>query len=182
MEVLFWCVLIVLARITDVSIGTIRTIMMIQGRRALALTLAIFEILVWVFIVSRVITQLAEKPVYGVAYAIGFALGTFIGITLEQRLALGRQVVRIITRSGDEIARQLRADGLIVTEFDGRGRDGPVQELFIEVERRQTREVIRQARRLDSKCYYMVDDVRMASTEERAAQESGGWRGILKKK
>jgi uncharacterized protein YebE (UPF0316 family) len=181
-DVLFWCGVIILARIGDVSIGTIRTIMTIQGRRGLAITLAMFELTIWVFVVSRVINEISKQPVYGVAYAIGFALGTYIGMTIEQRLALGRQVVRIITRQGPELAQALRATGLLVTQFDGYGRDGPVQELFIEVERKQTRKVIARARELDPKCYYMVDDIRTASTEEARVEEAGGWRSVLKKK
>ncbi len=181
-DVLFWCGVIVVARIGDVSIGTIRTIMMIQGRRGLAITLAMFELTIWVFVVSQVINKISQQPVYGFAYAIGFSLGTFIGMTIEQRLALGRQVVRIITRQGPELAQALRESGLWVTQFDGYGRDGPVQELFIEVERKQTRTVIARARTLDPKCYYMVDDIRMASTEETRLADAGGWRSAFKKK
>lgn len=180
-QVLLTCLLIIVARIADVSLGTIRTIFTIQGRRGIAIVLSVFEILIWVFIVSRVIHGIQDQPVYGLAYAIGYALGTFMGITIEQRLALGRQVVRIITRQGPELAEALRTAGYVVTQFDGHGRDGPVQQLFIELERRQARKVIAHARELDPKCYYMVDDVRLASSALQNRQ-STGWRSIPKKK
>ncbi len=180
--VLLTCLLIIVARIGDVSLGTIRAIMTIQGRRMIALSVGVFELLIWVFVVSHVIQDLRAEPIYGVAYALGFALGTFVGMTIEQKLALGRQVVRIMTRQGDEMAPALRAAGLVVTLFDGFGRDGPVQELFIEIERRQARKVIAQARALDPQCYYIVDDIRMASSASARTREFGVWRGILKKK
>lgn len=163
LEVIVWSLIIIVARIGDVSISTVRTILMIQGRRGVAIVLAVPEILIWVFIVSRVVTDIREKPVYGIAYAIGFASGTYIGLAIESRLALGRQAIRIITRRGPELAAALREAGLRVTQFDGHGRDGPVQELFIEVRRKQTKTILSQARTLDPQCYYAVQDVRMAS-------------------
>jgi uncharacterized protein YebE (UPF0316 family) len=180
-DVVLMCLLIIVARIGDVSLGTVRTIVTIQGRRALAISISIFELLIWVFIVSRVIRDIDKEPIYGVAYAIGFACGTFIGMTIEQQLALGRQVVRIITRQGPEMAQAMREAGFVVTQFDGYGRDGPVHELFIEVERKHSPQVIAEARAFDAKCYYMVDDVRLGSSavQNRA---SAGWRPIVKKK
>ncbi len=181
LSVLLMCVLIVLARIADVSLGTIRTIVVVQGRRTLAFVLGFFELLIWVSIVSRVILHLHEQPVYAVAYALGFALGNYVGMTIENRLALGRQVVRVITRQGPELAAALRENGLVVTQFDGYGRDGPVEELLVEVERKAVPQVIRLARGRDPKCYYMVDDVRLASSAARAGEQTG-WRTIFKKK
>jgi uncharacterized protein YebE (UPF0316 family) len=180
--VLLTCALIVLARVADVSLGTIRTIMTIQGRRGLAISLSVFELLIWVFVVSSVIQHIGEHPAYGLAYALGFALGTFVGMTIEQRLALGRQVVRIFTRQGPEMAAALRETGYIVTQFDGYGRDGPVQELFIAVERREARQVLDQARALDASCYYMVDDIRQASSVTARRHAHNGLRSAAKKK
>ena len=143
------CVLIVFARIADVSIGTIRTINVVQGRRTVAVILGFFEVLIWVVVVSRVINQINERPIYPIAYAFGFALGNYIGMTIENKLAMGRQVVRIFTRSGAELATALRDGGYRVTQFDGCGRDGPVQQLVIEIHRREAPKVIQRARGLD---------------------------------
>jgi len=178
----FWmCLLIVLARITDVSLGTIRTINVVQGRRRIALVLGFLEILIWVFVVSKVINQI-EQPAYALAYALGFALGNYVGMTIERRLALGRQVVRIITRQGPELAKAMRYTNLRVTQFDGYGRDGPVQEIFIEIERRSVRDIIAQARALDPHCFYTVDDIRSTSSATVQATQPTGWRAILKKR
>ena len=182
LSVVLMCVVIVAARVADVSLGTIRTIVVIQGRRGLAFALGFFELLIWVAVVSRVILQLRDRPEYAVAYALGFALGNYVGMTIERTLALGRQVVRIITRRGPELAAALREAGLRVTQFDGYGRDGPVQELLAEVERKAAARVVAQARTLDPRCYYMVDDIRLASSAMVRASQATGWRAILKKK
>lgn len=175
------CVLIVVARIADVSLGTIRTIMVVQGRRMLAFVLGFVELLIWVAVVSRVIQGIGDQPLYALAYAGGFALGNYIGMTIEARLAMGRQIVRIISRVGPELAQELRTAGFMVTQFDGYGRDGPVQMLFVECPRRHTRQIIGEARRLDPKCYYSVDDVRATSANTvRAIQPT--WKTAQKKK
>lgn len=179
--VLLNCLLIIAARIADVSLGTIRTIMVVQGRRTIALVLGFFEVLVWVTIVSRVITE-TTQPIYAIAYSFGFALGNYIGMTIERKLAMGRQVVRVFTRQGEELAGALRDAGYRVTQFLGHGRDGPVEQLFIEITRREAARVISQARMLDPRCYYMVDDVRFASSADLQIGEPGGWRAVLKKK
>lgn len=180
-SVLLTCLLIVAARIMDVSLGTIRTINVVQGRRLFALVLGFFEVLIWLLVVSRVINEI-QVPAYAIAYALGFALGNFVGMTIESRLALGRQVVRIFSRRGTEMAAALRGVGLRVTQFEGWGRDGPVQELLIEIGRRHAANVVEQARGLDPACFYMVDDIRLVSPAHAQAGDRIRWSAIVKKK
>jgi len=162
-QVILTCVLIVLARIADVSLGTLRTVCVIYGRRGASWILGFFEVLIWIFVVSRVITQAQQEPLYAVFYAIGFATGNFIGITIEQRLAYGQQVVRVFTRQGHAVAEALRNLNFRVTELDGRGREGPVSVLFIGTERKRSPLIIRTARSIDAQCFYVIDDVRISS-------------------
>lgn len=160
LEVILTCVGIVLARIVDVSLGTIRTIAVFQGRKWLSLGLGFVEVLIWVLVVSQVIATVQDHPLYAIAYAGGFALGNFVGIAIEGRIGSGRQVLRIFTRQGDAMADHLRQDGHRVTIIDGRGRDGPVQILFVEVARRKAVLVLQRAREIDAGCYHVLDDVR----------------------
>lgn len=181
MTVMLTCLLIIVGRIADVSIGTLRTVFVIQGYRSLSLVLGFFEILIWVFIVSQVVQNL-QQPAYAVSYAVGFALGNYVGMTLETWLAFGEQVVRVFTRDGHKIAAQLRSEGFRVTVFPGEGRDGPVQMLLIEIPRRKTRDIILFSREIDPKCFYIIDDVRQAVTAMMLLPQPTGWRAILKKK
>jgi uncharacterized protein YebE (UPF0316 family) len=164
--------LIFFARIADVSLGTLRTVAVIRGRRGTSWALGFVEVLIWVIVVSEVITTVKDNWVYAIAYALGFATGNFIGITIEQYFAFGEQVIRVFTRSGGTIAARLRDQGFGVTEFEGRGKDGPVQILFVTVRRRLTAAVIGVARGIDPTCYYTVDDIRTASTAEALALAS----------
>ncbi len=178
LPVILNCLLIIVARIGDVSLGTIRTVAVINGRRGVSWLLGFFEVLIWILVVSRVISTIDQNPLYPVAYALGFATGNFIGITVESRLAYGHQVIRVFSRRGREVAEAMRQAGHRVTEFEGRGRDGPVEMLFIETRRKAVRSVLERARRIDPECYYVVDDIRMVS----ARQQAGGWRSERKRK
>ena len=179
--VLITCVLIIGARITDVALGTLRTVYVIQGRRGVSWILGFFEILVWILAVSQVIQNLSY-PAYAISYAFGFATGNYVGMTLEQWLATGRQVVRVFTREGRKIAIQLRSEGFRVTSFPGEGRDGPIDMLFIEVPRRKTSDIALFSREVDPKCFYIIEDVREASIATLMLHQPTGWRAILKKK
>lgn len=153
---------IVLARIVDVSMATVRTISLVQGRRLRAAVLGFFEVLIWIAVVSSVIQNL-EHPIYMVSYALGFALGTYVGIGLEQRFSSAQQVVRIFSRAGDVVAAHLRAQGFVVTQFEGVGREGPISLIFLEVPRRRVRAVLGEAVATDPTCFVIVDDVRQTS-------------------
>lgn len=155
--------LIVVARIADVSLGTLRTVAVIHGRKGLAWSLGFVEVLIWVLVVSSVITTVRENWFNAIAYALGFATGNFIGISIEQYFAYGHQIVRVFTRSGSSVAAKLREAGVAVTEFEGKGRDGPVAMLLIEVERRAAHDIVDLARELDPSCFYTIDDIRETS-------------------
>lgn len=173
--------LIIIARIADVSLGTLRTVSVIQGRRGVSWFLGFAELLIWVFAVSTVIHNL-HQPIYAVSYAFGFATGNYVGLTFERWLAFGEQVVRVFTRQGPKIAAQLRSEGFRVTSFPAEGRDGPIQMLFIEIPRKKTQHIILFSRQIDPKCFYIVDDIRMAAPATAMLLQPTGWRAILKKK
>ncbi len=157
--VLFTCVLIFLARVTDITLDTIRTAAIMQGRRYFAAILGFFEALVYICAVAKVLLNLDHR-VYVIAYALGFGAGTYLGIVIEQRLAFGSQLVSLFTRAGTNIATALREAGYRLTELRGHGRDGELSILYIEVPRRQTRQLLRKARELDAAAFCIINDVR----------------------
>lgn len=160
--IIIGCAGIILARIGDVSLGALRTVAVVSGHRGWSWIFGLVEVTIWVFVVSAVIANIQAEPVYGVAYAIGAATGSYVGVTLMRYLPFGHQVVRVFTREGSAMLNELRLAGFIVTKFHGEGRDGPVNMLFVQVRRNQTRHVIRVAREVDPKCFYTVDDIRVA--------------------
>lgn len=155
-------VLIAFARVLDVSIGVLRFAAIAAGRRKAAWVFAFFEALIWVIVVAAVVSG-EMNMVHAVFFALGFAFGTFAGMTMEQLLGHGEQVVRIFTHQGDEMADVFRNRGYRVTQFEGKGLNGPLQLLFIHVARKQARKVPHIARDVDDDCFIVVDDVRSSS-------------------
>jgi uncharacterized protein YebE (UPF0316 family) len=153
--------LIVLARIADVTLDTIRTVAIVQGRRMFAAILGFFQALIYVCAIAKVLLNM-DKPAYALAYAVGFALGTYLGITIEQRLAFGHQLVTLVTRQGIELAKALRAAGHRLAEVKGHTRDGDLTILFVETPRRLAQKLVRNASAVDKNCFCMVNDVRVA--------------------
>lgn len=173
--------LIIVSRIADVSLGTLRTVFIVSGRRVVAFLVGFVEVLIWVVVVSSVVKNF-HQPAYVVSYALGFALGTYAGMTFERWLQLGDQMIRLFTRRGAEMAAALREIGFVVTEIPGMGRDGPVSLLFLETKRRMTSRALEAAEEIDSTCYFVVDDVRTAAPRNLPLYAPTGWRGIAKKK
>lgn len=158
-ETILLALLIFVARVFDVSLGTLRHAMIIRSKRAIAFSVAFFEALIWVFAVSKVITNVTE-PLTAFAFALGFASGTFVGITMESFLKIGEQVVKVFSVKGREVAIKLRNDGFRVTEFSGKGRDSEVILLFVQVRRREAKKVLKLARGIDKQCFLVVEDIK----------------------
>jgi len=154
-------VLIVLARITDVTLDTIRTAAIVQGRRVFAAILGFFEAVIYVCAVAKVLLNM-DHPIYALAYGLGFALGTFLGITIEQRLAFGVQLASLFTRKGVELAKALISARYRVAEVRGHVRDGEVTILYVEIPRKQVPKLIHDAATIDEECFCVVNDVRVA--------------------
>ena len=153
--------LIVVARITDVSLDTIRTASIIQGRRTFAAVLGFFEAVVYICAVAKVLLNM-NQPVYAVAYGLGFAAGTYLGMVIEQRLAFGKQLVFLITTKGPELAGVLRAGEYRVAELKGHAREGDGTILCVEIPRRKAQKLIRLASAVDERCDFIVHDIRLA--------------------
>lgn len=155
--------LIFTARVCDVTIGTIRIISLSRGRRILAPILGFFEVLIWLFAI-RQIFQNADHIAAFVAYAAGFAAGNFVGLMIEDKLALGHLAIRVIT-PGDasDLATRLRAARFGVTSVAAQGQTGAVQLLFMVIERRNYDRALDLIREVQPGAFISVSDVREAS-------------------
>jgi uncharacterized protein YebE (UPF0316 family) len=158
----FW--LIVLARITDVSLDTIRMVSVIQGRRLFAAVLGFFQAMVFICAVAKVLLNV-DQPVYAVAYGLGFAAGTYLGMIIEQRLAFGKQLPFLVTAKGAELAKVLRARDYRVAEVKGNTPEGDRTIFCVEIARRNAPKLIRLATAVDERCAFTVHDISMADYE-----------------
>lgn len=154
--------LIFLARVCDVSIGTVRIIFVARGKRLLAPLLGFFEILIWLLAIQQVMQNLTNILCY-LAYAGGFAAGTFVGMVIEEHLAIGMVVIRIITQqSADELVSALKEQECGVTIVDAKGTRGKVKIIYSVINRRDIDEIINIIKRYNPKAFYTIEDVREA--------------------
>ena len=134
--------LIFVLRVIDVTLMTVRILIVVRGSRFAAPIISFFEVLVWVLAAGAVIRNLTS-PLHAVSYAAGFAAGTAVGMWIENRLALGICSVRAFSRNSQrQLANVLRDHGYGVTEQRGRGRQGIVAILHAVVRRRDVGDVI----------------------------------------
>jgi uncharacterized protein YebE (UPF0316 family) len=122
---LFDLAFIFFARIVDVSLGTIRMILVIRGDRYVAPVIGFFEIMVYVIALGKVINSLGD-PLKLVLYCLGFASGVVVGTWIEERLALGYRGLQVTTAANNQaLVEELRDQGYAVTTWEAHGLDGP---------------------------------------------------------
>jgi uncharacterized protein YebE (UPF0316 family) len=148
-------------RIVDVSCDTMRVIFAIRGKRAIAAALGFVQALVWIFAVANAVKHL-NSILHVLGYAGGYAMGTYIGVSLERAIAYGVATVRIVTkRAGLGIAAALREQGYGVTESQGVGRDGAVEVLNSVVQRRHLDDVLSLVSAMDNEAFVTVEEPRV---------------------
>lgn len=155
--------LIFLARIVDVSMDTIRLIFIARGYKKIAPIIGFFQVLVWIITITRIMANLDNWTCY-IAYAAGFAAGNFTGMILEERIALGVEMIRVITqRKADDLIEALRNNGFPVTTVNATGSYGDVAILYIIVSRKNIDQVLELIRQYNPRAFYTVEDIRFVS-------------------
>jgi uncharacterized protein YebE (UPF0316 family) len=155
--------LIFFARITDVSLDTLRIIFINRNLRYYAAISGFFEVLIWLMVIRQIFQRL-NSPMCFIAYAAGFASGTFVGIIIENRISIGKVIVRVIThREADELVDFLKASGYGITVLDARGTTGPVKVIFTIVERTAIQHIAETIKKYNPNAFYSVEDVRFVS-------------------
>lgn len=155
-------ILIFLSRVLDVSIGTIRIIFVAKGKKWLAPLCGFFEVLIWLIAIGQVMQNLSNVFCY-LAYAAGFAAGNFVGISIEEKLAMGYQVIRVVTaRPAGELVDALSSANYGVTYVGAKGANGDVTLIYTVIKRKDLPQVTALLNRFDPKAFFSVEDARGA--------------------
>jgi uncharacterized protein YebE (UPF0316 family) len=151
---------IFISRVGDVSLATLRHAFITKGYRTIVPVLSFFEVLIWIVVVAQVMKNLNNVACY-FAFAGGFAAGTYVGMIIEERLALGLQVIRIITNQNcGMLLESLRKDNHGTTVVDGEGALGPVKIIFTIVKRKNVRKVVALIRKHNPAAFYSIEDIK----------------------
>lgn len=155
--------LIFLARIVDVSIGTIRIIFVSRGIRLLAALLGFFEVLIWLVAITQIMKNLSSVSHY-IAYAAGFAMGNFVGISLERRILMGNLMIQIVTKKeATKLVKFMGRQGYGLTRIDAQGKDGPVKVIFSVIKRRNLKRVVQIIKRFNPNAFYTIEDMQFVT-------------------
>ncbi len=154
--------LVFVSRIFDVTIGTIRIIVVSKGNR-LAPLLGFIEVLIWVVVISQVMNNLNNWVCY-IFYAGGFATGNYIGMIIEEKIALGMVGLRLVTaKPAIELINCLKDKGYGLTYIDAKGLRGPVNVMFITLSRKKLNELIELINKYNPGAFYTIEDIRMVN-------------------
>ena len=158
--------LIFFARVTDVSINTLRFMFMMNGKKNIVPILGFFEALIWLLAIGQIFQNI-DNPLSYLAYAGGFAMGTYVGMTIDEKLALGRVLVRVITpNSLPTLLEFMKEKNYRFTSVDAEGRYGKVNLLFTVMKRDQLPEFISRVKQLDEKAFYTIESVKRVSEDD----------------
>ncbi len=153
-------ILICLARIIDQSIGTLRLIFVAKGYKALAPILAFFEALIWLIAVSQILQRM-DNWVTFFAYGLGFALGNYFGIILEQKISLGNVIIRIFPKTNHLLLIDfMREHNFGYTLIDGEGREGNLKIIFSILTRKNLKELLPKINEIMPESFYTIEEVK----------------------
>lgn len=156
-------ILILFAKIIEVSVSTLRIIYINKGFRKLGTVLSMVEILLWVFIASRVIVGVAEAPLKGIIYSIGFATGVYLGSIIENKLAVGKIFIQavIMRDEAGKVVNAIRDAGYGVTVLNAQGKVKSRKVLMIFANRKNKDDIIRLINDLDDDALIVTNEVSM---------------------
>ena len=157
---------IFVARSADQSFATLRTISIFRGFKVLAALFGFMEVFIWINVIAQVIRNLDDWYL-GVVYAVGFAAGNFVGMWIESRLAIGHQMVRVISKREANLADELWKLNYAVVEMDGRTVAGEMDILFVAEKRRNVPKLLRQIHEIDHEAFLTVEDVKQVGLRQR---------------
>jgi uncharacterized protein YebE (UPF0316 family) len=164
-DLLNWVIiplLIFISRLGDVTLATLRNIFISKGFRKIVPFIGFFEVLIWLIAMKQVMSHVDNVLSY-IAWAGGFSAGTYVGMRIEERLALGTQVIRIITNQlSPELIAALREANHGITVVDAEGSKGPVKMIFTVVKRTSVPDVVAILEKHQPNAFFSVEDVRNA--------------------
>jgi uncharacterized protein YebE (UPF0316 family) len=151
--------MIFVARILDVSIGTLRLIYISKGYRLIAPLLGFFEVIIWLIAIRQIMEHLDNYACY-VAYGLGFAAGNYIGMLIDDWLSIGHVIIRVFVRKESEgVINSLRDASYAVTALNAEGMTGPIRVFLCIMKRKNLKSALQLINQNDPHAFYTVEDL-----------------------
>lgn len=156
------CLIVCCAKIVEISIQSLKTCMMVKGQRLKAAGLGFVECMIWGLVISTIISTLGDNYLLLVFYCFGYAVGLFLGSTIESKIAIGTSNLELIANdeSTELITAYLKEKNMGYTVLDGRGSKDKMNMIFIVLARKETPKVLRDIRKVcDNKVFVVASEV-----------------------
>src|SRR3989339_242816 len=146
--------LIFLARVADVSIGTVRLIFVSKGFKILSPILGFFEVLIYIITVTKILSDMTNPWLY-IVYALGYATGNYVGMYIEEKLSIGKVMIRIITqKDSKQLIAKLKEKNYNLTIVNATGKRGKVKLIFSVIDKKELKKVIGIINATNPKSFY----------------------------
>ena len=162
MNILRMCIIIFFARVIDVSLATFVTVLTVKGKRALATIIGFIDVLIWFLVVKEALNTDIKSIWIAFSYAGGYALGTFIGTTLSNKLIDGKISAQVIINS-DSIneVEKIRKAGFAVSQIDCTGKDNAKKlMLFIELDKKHLDDLKNIINKIDKDAFMVINETK----------------------
>lgn len=157
--------LILLSRVVDVSLGTIRIILANKGIKLYSSIIGFFEVLIWLFAITTIMNNLNNIFSY-IAYAIGFSLGTYLGIVIEEKLSIGQVRLRVITKKNlKKMMDDLNPTKYVFVSNSANSSEGKIRIINAFLERKHLKDVLKKVKKRDPHAFYTIEDLKMVREE-----------------
>ena len=161
MKLLLLCLKIFCARLIDVSLGTVRTVYTVKGKNLLAALIGIVEITVWFLVVKEALNDSNNSVFIVISYALGFAVGTYIGGKISNKFVKSNLEVQVIlSNKDDEVVNEIRNAGYRVTAIEVQGVKGIKYMLYIQINDSLLENLKRLVRKLDKRAFIVVNETK----------------------
>lgn len=153
---------ILVLKTVEVSMATLRIVLITKDERVKGAMIGFFEVIMWVILVSTVLTNVTEDPIKVVVYGLGFALGNYVGSIVENKLAIGTTKIEaiVLKEHGRELSTLLRTIGLAVTTVDARGMNNQREILILHVARKRANETVKLIKSFQHNVVITINDIK----------------------
>lgn len=154
--------IIVIAKIIEVTVGTLRIVMITKGERKMGSIFAFVEVVLWCILAGSVLSSITEAPLRTVAYSIGFAIGNYVGSYLEEKIAIGLSEIQVILMEehSAKVCEALRNAGYAVTQIKAQGKNHPRELLMMYVPRTKIKPCVATIREIQENAVITISDTK----------------------
>lgn len=154
--------IIFFAKILEVSLMTVRTVLITRGEKLFGSIIGFVEVIIWLYLISTVLVGINEEPIRMIVYSLGFASGNYIGSILEEKLALGLLTINVIVNEehSEEVIEILRGMNIGVTVMNAEGKDNLKKVLIVFVKRKRKNEITKVIENMNKSCVISISDTK----------------------